>query len=167
MCGRDWYPFYPREALLCPSQLSCSTSADGPRLAWLLLRVLQDHRSTHRASWAWPEWGWHGVWGHLPIHPRIWLLWGTTPERWAMKRRCWNCQVLGASVIPGPHQGMQFVNADAWLCTNTHVAEALGLAVEIWKVMVAGNQVCFPLYPLSTEFPSCVHCIAKEQGRAA
>lgn len=32
------------------------------------------------------------------------------------------------------------------------MAEALGLAVEIQKVMVAGSQVFFPLSPLSTEF---------------
>lgn len=81
MCGRDRYPFYPREALLRPSWSSCSTSADGPWLAWLLLRVLQDHPSAHGASQAQPEWGWRGVWGHLPIYPRLWFLRGTTPER--------------------------------------------------------------------------------------
>lgn len=81
MCGRDWCPFYPCEAILCSSWSSCSTSADGPWLARLLLRVLQDHPSAHRASQAWPEWGWCGVWGHLPLHPRLWLLRGPSPER--------------------------------------------------------------------------------------
>lgn len=81
MCGRDQYPFYPCEALLCPSWSSCSTSADGPWLAWLLLRVLQDHSSAYGASQAWPEWEWSGVWSHLPIHPRLWFLGGSTPER--------------------------------------------------------------------------------------
>lgn len=77
-----------------------------------------------------------------------------------MKRLCWNRKVFG--VIPQPSRApwaLQFVNADVWLCTNTHVAEAL----EIWKAMVAGSQVCFPLSPLSTAFPSfCVQFIAKE-----
>lgn len=81
MSGRDWYPFYPCEALLCPSWKSSSASPDGPWLARLFLWVLQDHPSTHGSSQVRPRQWWCGVWGHLPIHPRLWLLRGTTPAR--------------------------------------------------------------------------------------
>jgi len=84
-----------------------------------------------------------------------------------MKRLCWNRKVFGVTrQRPLGPLGIT-VDADAWLCINIHMAEALGLVVEIWKAMVTGSQVCFPPSPLSTEFLSCGHFIAKERGRAA
>lgn len=54
-----------------------SASHAGPRLARLLLRVLQDHTTSYREPW------WSCLWGHLPLNPWLWFLRCTADTRYS------------------------------------------------------------------------------------
>lgn len=63
-------------AATTPWKPESSASHACPRLAWLLLWVLQDHTTSYREPW------WNCLWGHLPFNPWLWLLRCTAETRY-------------------------------------------------------------------------------------
>lgn len=63
-------------AATTPWKPESSSSHACPRLAWLLLWVLQDHTTSYREPW------WNCLWGHLPFNPWLWLLRCTAETRY-------------------------------------------------------------------------------------